>query len=61
MSHTAKEAALEWCIDHDVPTVELLVQAEEAVDEFVAHMQASSVKPGGLQDKALKKRLKEAA
>jgi len=61
MSHTTKEAALEWCVGNDVPTVALLVHAEEAVCEFIAHMQVSGVKPGGVQDKTLKKRLKEAA
>jgi hypothetical protein len=59
MSSAVKEAALTWCGENDVPTVELLLQAD-LDDDLVAHVHAAGVKPGGVQDKMLRKRLAEA-
>lgn len=57
MSAATKEAAFAWCIEADIPSVELMIEAKLDVD-FISHL---ALKPGGAQDITLRKRLASAA
>ena len=53
MSAAVKEAAIAWCLEMDIPSVELLVEAE-LESEFVSQIGAQ---PGGVQEKIILTRL----
>ena len=57
MSAAVKEAAVTWCECMDIPSMELLVLAEQE-KEFVAQL---GVKAGGIQEKMILKRLAKVA
>lgn len=57
MSAGVKEAASAWCREMDIPSVELLVEAELEA-EFIA---AIGAQPGGIQERVLLKRLANVA
>ena len=57
MGAAVKEAAYCWCVENDVPSIQLLVDGGFQ-GELLSHLaERSSVKAGGLQDRMLRKRL----